>query len=143
VHPTCETSMHYFSCILVHLGHEMSMHDFHSLVGPVRIPQNARRDKLCQTCVFASDGICESHSAFQWAVKHRRNIFRARVGLVRIPQKAHGDTLCRTCIFASGGICWSRRAFRCIRGVKHRHTIFYTRVGRVLISRKAHRDMLR
>jgi hypothetical protein len=58
-------------------------------VEPIRIPLKARRDTLHQTCLFASDGICGSCSAFMcvWGVMQRRTILHAHVGLVRIPKK--------------------------------------------------------
>jgi hypothetical protein len=40
---------------------------FHAHVGPVWFPQKVCQDVLCQTCVFASGVICESHSAF-WCI---------------------------------------------------------------------------
>jgi hypothetical protein len=37
---------------------------FHAWVGPTRMSQKVRRDMLRRTCVFATGGICGSHSAF-------------------------------------------------------------------------------
>jgi hypothetical protein len=56
------------------------------------------RDTLRRTCVFASNAICRSHSAFcsVRGAKFWRTIFHARVGLLRTPQKARWDTLRRT-----------------------------------------------
>jgi hypothetical protein len=69
--------------------------------GLVRIQQKSCWDTLHQTCVFASGGICRSHSAVRcvWGVKRPRNIFQARVAPVWICQKTHRDTLCQTCVF--------------------------------------------
>jgi hypothetical protein len=69
-------------------------------VGPVRIPEEAVRDTLQQTCVFPSDAICGSRSAFRCVqgVKRQSTIFLAPVGPVRTPQKARRYTLQRTCI---------------------------------------------
>jgi hypothetical protein len=102
-----------------------------SRVGTVQIPQEACRDTLRQTCVFASGGICGSRSAFWWIreAKRRCPILHARVGRVQIPQKACRDTLCRTCVFASGGMCGSHSAFRWIRDAKRECTIFQAQVG--------------
>jgi hypothetical protein len=81
----------------------MLMRHFHDRVRLVRIPQIARWDTLRRNCVFASDVICGSRSAF-WCirgVKHGDTIFHARVGPMWFPQKARRDTLCQTCFFHS------------------------------------------
>jgi hypothetical protein len=41
---------------------------FHSEVGQVLVPQELRHDTLRRTCVFASDAICRSRSAF-WCIQ--------------------------------------------------------------------------
>jgi hypothetical protein len=62
---------------------------------------------LRRTCVFATDGICQSCSAFWcvWGTKRQCTIFLARSGPIQIQQKACQDTFHQTCVFASGGIC--------------------------------------
>jgi hypothetical protein len=59
-------------CNLVHPGMKLHSTIFHAQVGPVHIRQKAHWDTLCQTCFFASYGICGSCSAFRWVqtVKH-------------------------------------------------------------------------
>jgi hypothetical protein len=86
-------------------GHETRLSIFHALVGLVRFPYKAHQDKLRQTRVFASCGICGSRSAFRciWGGKRRFTIFHARTGLVGIPQKVHWDMLRRTCVLQPVG----------------------------------------
>jgi hypothetical protein len=50
-----------FLCVQVAKHHRRI---FHARVGPLQVPQNARRDTLRRTCVFASSAIFGSHSAF-------------------------------------------------------------------------------
>jgi hypothetical protein len=73
VRPGRETSMHYFSC----LGELML------------VSQEACRDTLRRTYVFASCAIWRSHNAFQGirGVKCRRTIFHIRVGPGCVPQE--------------------------------------------------------
>jgi hypothetical protein len=86
---------------------------FHAQVVLMRFPQKPHRERLRRTCVFASGGICGSHSVCQCfhGAKRRCTTFHARVGPVRITQKVHRDTLHRNCVFASGGRCGARSAF--------------------------------
>jgi hypothetical protein len=129
VRPGCETATHYFSC---------SCGTGTDLI-------KRRRDTLCRTCVFGSDGITGSHSVFRCVrgTKRRHTIFLSLVGLVRIQQKARRDTFRRTSIFASSGIYGSCSAFRCIQSVKCWRTFFHARVGPVLFPQKARRYPLR
>jgi hypothetical protein len=55
-----------------------------------RIHKKVCWDTLCQTCVFASTGICGPRSAFRSirATKRRCTIFHAYVGPVQNPQKS-------------------------------------------------------
>jgi hypothetical protein len=117
---------------------------FHARVGLVKFPQKVRRDMLRRTCLFTSDGIYGTRTAFRYvrSAKCRSKIFHARVGPVQILQKAHQDTLSWSCVFASRGIYGSRSAFRCIRAAKRRHTIFHARLGPVRTPQKAHQDTL-
>jgi hypothetical protein len=75
------------------------MHYIYSTMGPIRNPQKACRDKLRQTCVFASSGICGSCSAFRCVrgAKHRHTSFHGRVGSVRFPKKALGHVTPNLC----------------------------------------------
>jgi hypothetical protein len=51
-------------CILVRPGRDMSMNYFSCLGSPCMCSTKNVRDTSCQTCVFASGGICGSRSAF-------------------------------------------------------------------------------
>jgi hypothetical protein len=126
-------------------GHETSAHYLSCLGGRVWFVEKARRDTLCQTCVFGSGGMCGSGGAFRCirGAKRRCTIFHARVALVRIPQKSCQDTLRQTFVFASIVNCGSRSAFQCIRGMKRRRTILHARVGLVRIPQKARWAILR
>jgi hypothetical protein len=55
---------------------------FHAQVRKVRIAQKAHRDKLCRTCIFASDWIYRSRSALRCVrgVKHCRTFFSCSGG---------------------------------------------------------------
>jgi phage gp45-like len=59
---------------------------FYARVGPVWVPQEAHRDTLRQTYVFASVAIYGSRIVLGcvWGAKHRHTIFHAQVGSVRI-----------------------------------------------------------
>jgi hypothetical protein len=76
VRPGRETLTHYFSCS----------------AGSGAVSIKSTRDTLCRTCVFASDGICGSRSAFRCvrAMKYRHTIFHARVCSVRFPKNPTG-----------------------------------------------------
>jgi hypothetical protein len=107
-------------------GHETSTHYFSCSGGAGTDPIKTHRNMLWGTCVFASDAIYVSRSAF-WCVrctKRQCTIFHAWVGSVWIPQEVHTDIFCRTLAFALGAICGSCSVFGCVRGVKQRHTIF-------------------
>jgi hypothetical protein len=71
----------------VHLGHEMSTHNFSFSGGPGAVSINSSLGHVTLNLVFASGAVCGSRSAFRCvsAMKHRRNIFHARAGLVQIP----------------------------------------------------------
>jgi hypothetical protein len=64
LHPVVSMGDSAFRCIRV-MKHRRTI--IHARVEPVGNPQKAHRDMLCQTCGFASDGICRSRSAF-WCV---------------------------------------------------------------------------
>jgi hypothetical protein len=79
-------------CVLVLPSTKYRRTIFHAWLGPIRIPQKARWEKLNRTCFLATGQICGSCSAFWcvWGTKHRRTIFNAQLGLVRIPRKCSG-----------------------------------------------------
>jgi hypothetical protein len=72
---------------VVHSGMYGSMYNFSCSGGTGLDLTKSMRDMLRRTCVFASDRIWGSCSAFQciWGMKHRHTIFRTWVGPVRIP----------------------------------------------------------
>jgi hypothetical protein len=102
------------------------MHYFHARVVLVQFPNNARRVKLRQTCIFASGGIFGSHSAFHCVrgAKRRCTIFHARVGPVLFLEKAHHDMLHRTCILhpvgSTGHVVYSG-----VSGVQNIDALFF------------------
>jgi hypothetical protein len=84
------------------------------------------RDTLCRTCVFASGGLCGSHSAFRCvrATKCRCTICHDGVGPVWIPQQACRDTLHRTCVFQSSGIT-GHVVHSCVFGAQKVDALFF------------------
>jgi hypothetical protein len=103
-------------CILVRLGHEISMHYF---------PRSGGTDT---NCTKRASGHVTSNFSFLHHVgsvghvvhsdasglETSQTIFYARVGPVRIPQKLRRATLHRTCVSATGEIRVSSCAFRCL-----------------------------
>jgi hypothetical protein len=77
------------------------------------------RTRYARLVCCASDGICESRSAF-WSIQGAKyqHIVHTQVGTIRIRQKARRVMLHQTCVFQSYGICVSHVAFQCVWGVK-------------------------
>jgi hypothetical protein len=74
-----------------HPGRETPTHYFLCSSGPGADTIKTRQDILHETCVFASDAICGSHSVFRsvQSTKHRHTIFYSVVG-----QSADPKNLC-------------------------------------------------
>jgi hypothetical protein len=122
----------------------MPTHYFSCSSGPAAISQNAHKDILHRTYVFAFGGIYGSHSALQClrSAKHEHTIFHSWLRLEGIQQKTRQDTLRWSCVFATSGIYVSCSTFWCVRGMRRWHNIFHARVGLVQIPQKACWDML-
>jgi hypothetical protein len=126
------------------LGHKTSTHYFSYSGGTNAASNKARRDTLHRTCVFATDEICGSGSAFRHVrgAKHRRTIFHARVAWCGFQKSVPGHDTPNMCFC----FWWDLWVTQCI-AVHPGHEIsmhyFSCRGGPEAVSKKARRDTLR